>query len=102
MPPTEMFAQVFGTEASTVERDLALYYPSSLVRCAAPRGQSRADSQSRVFRGEPLPDAEAAAYLGDAMAHLGRIDDARAFLKAAIDKSPAPRTIAALGLAGDA
>lgn len=49
--------------------------------------------------GEVLADPDAASYLGDALAHIGRIDAARAYLTAAVDRvDTTPRAIASLGL----
>jgi tetratricopeptide (TPR) repeat protein len=53
----------------------------------------------RAARGEPIPDALAAAYLGDVLARLGRPDDARAHLRSLLDKNPdVGRAACALGL----
>lgn len=97
VPPRTAFAQALGADFAAVERDLAQYVRRKSFDARRLNVGPRV-MPSRTFKGEPLPSSEVAAYLGDMLAHLGRIDDARMFLQGAIDKAPAPRAIAALGV----
>lgn len=50
-------------------------------------------------RGAAIPDAQASAYLGDVLARLGRVDDARAHLFGLVERHPdLARALCALGL----
>ena len=89
------FAEAFGRDTSGLERDLRNYVRQNLK-------ELRIDFDERIVtsaatRGMVIADGEAAGYLGELMAYTGRVDDARMYLRKAIDAGGSPRAAGALG-----
>lgn len=97
-PAADAFTQVFGAETAALEQELREYVTRNglaAVRVDLERFTGAAGSWKASRIGEP----EAAGYLGDAMARLGRVADARAYLQRAVAADAgAARATAALGL----
>jgi tetratricopeptide (TPR) repeat protein len=93
----EAFAAAFGKDNAALETELRTY-----MRRLTLTGM-RLDFDQKIIgaAGSPaqvISDAEAAGYLGDLLARIDRVDDARAYLKKATDGAGAsPRAVAALG-----
>ncbi len=83
LPPADAFAQAFGGDTAAIERELRDYVKRSGLAAA------RIDIEGAAGVGATSPavaiaESEAAGYLGDAMARLGRIPDARTYLQRAV------------------
>ena len=93
----EAFAAAFGKDDTALENELRAY----LRRLTLTGVRLEFDEKIIGAAGSPavvISDAEATGYLGDLLARIDRVDDARAYLKKAIDGAGAsPRAVAALG-----
>jgi tetratricopeptide (TPR) repeat protein len=96
-PPVPAFTEAFGSVAK-LEQELREYIHSFTMPAI------RIDFGEKISgaiapRGEAMPDAHAAAYLGDFLARVGRTDEARTQLRALLEQNPdVARAACALGL----
>jgi tetratricopeptide repeat protein/uncharacterized protein DUF1570 len=77
----------FGTDLAALEHELDGYihkYQFPAIRVEFPDKVTGAASE----RGLPIADAEASAYLGDLLARIGRVDDARAHFRKLMESDP--------------
>lgn len=98
IPPAEAFAHAFGADTTALDRELRRYIQAFAFNAL----RFQFDEKLVAITATPtqaLPDADVSGYLGDLLARLNRTDDARAYLKKAIDANAgAARAIGALGL----
>jgi len=96
-PSEEAFRDAFG-DVNVLDQELKDYvrlftFPALQLTFGEKVGGGSAP------RGKVIPDALAAAYLGDVLARLGRTDDARAHLRSVLERNPdVARAACALGL----
>ena len=96
-PPGDAFDAAFG-DIGALDKELGSYIRRLRFPVVEVSFGEKVDG-GLTARGEPLADAQALAYLADAAARLGRVDAARAQLRALVDKDPrAARALCALGL----
>jgi Tfp pilus assembly protein PilF len=94
----EAFRLAFGADTAALDRELQRYVRSpglTALRLTLDAPIPGGD----VAPGEAVTDDEAAGYLGDMMARVNRVDDARAYLRKVIDgNDAAARAMTSLGL----
>lgn len=96
-PQADAFREAFG-DVDALEGELREY----VKRTGLSAVKVDADAATAIVAArspEPLADEEAAAYLGDALARLGRIEDARRLLRETLAAAPrAGRAMSVLGV----
>lgn len=96
-PAADAFARTFG-DAATLDRELRQYIRAYQFRALRVDFDERI-STSRLTPARTLPDEEAAGYLGDMMARVDRVDDARAYLAGVLQANPsAAKPLSAMGV----
>ena len=96
-PSDQAFDAAFG-DIGALDKELASYIRRLRFPVVEVAFGVKVDG-GLTARGEPLAEAQALAYLADAAARLGRVDAARAQLRALVDKDArAARALCALGL----
>ncbi len=97
-PADEAFLAAFGSDIEALERELREYvrtfsFPTLRIDFAG------SVTGSGVGRGDRIDETEARGYLGDLLARMGRIDDARAQLRALVAADgQSARALSALAL----
>jgi tetratricopeptide (TPR) repeat protein len=93
----QAFGDAFG-DVSVLDKELRNYIRRFRFPAIRVDFGERVDGGTTA-RGEPIPESQASAYLGDVLARLGRVDAARALLRALVDKDGgSARAACALGL----
>ena len=96
-PAGQAFGEAFG-DIDVLDKDLRNYIRRFRFPAMRVDFGEKVDGGTTA-RGEPIAEPQASAYLGDVLARLGRVDAARAQLRALADKDGAPaRAACALGL----
>ena len=97
-PAPDAFRSVFGADTSALDRELQRYmraFSFNAMRFEFDDKIANAPTSSS----QVLSDHDAAGYLGDLMARLDRLDDARLYLRKTIDgNTDAARAMVSLGL----